>query len=194
MLALITGPVRSGKSAYAARIAAEIGGPLTYVATARLDPTDAEMADRVARHRADRDPSIRVVEVWGEGHPDLPALVAAAPAGHVLVVDSLGTWLAGHLLDLEALADRDATAALAQLEAVTRGLVPSLQAVDAHVIVVAEETGWGIVPTSALGRIFRDHLGRLTAAIAAIADRAELVVAGYALDLKAGRPVRPERG
>jgi adenosylcobinamide kinase/adenosylcobinamide-phosphate guanylyltransferase len=193
MLALITGPVRSGKSAYAAQLAAAFGGPVTYVATLRVDPSDREMLDRIARHRATRGASVRVVECWEPGSPDLPAIVAAAPPGEVLVVDSLGTWIAGHLLDLEPLAERDGAAALAKLETVTSSLIPRLATTRAHVIVVAEETGWGVVPPSALGRIFRDQLGRMTAALARLADRADLVVAGHAIDVKAiGRPILPE--
>jgi adenosylcobinamide kinase/adenosylcobinamide-phosphate guanylyltransferase len=190
MLTLITGPVRSGKSAYAERLASSYGLPVTYVATARIDPTDAEMADRVARHRAGRPADWTTCEVWGSDRPDVATLVGTTPAGRVLLIDSLGTWLAGHLLDLEALAERDAPAALREVEEATAALGPALAETAATVVLVAEETGWGLVPPSALGRIFRDHLGRLTKAFAQRADRVELVVAGYAIDLKAvGRPV-----
>jgi adenosylcobinamide kinase/adenosylcobinamide-phosphate guanylyltransferase len=189
MFALITGPVRSGKSAYALRVAAELRVPVTYVATARVDLTDAEMADRIARHRAERGQAIGLIELWTPGVPDLPAVVAGAAAQTTLLVDSLGTWIAGHLLDLEDIVERDTPAALAQLESRTAALVPSLASVAANVVVVAEETGWGLVPPTPLGRVFRDHLGRMTRAIAHRANRAELVVAGYALDLK--RYARP---
>ncbi|GAC1404944.1 MAG: bifunctional adenosylcobinamide kinase/adenosylcobinamide-phosphate guanylyltransferase [Candidatus Velthaea sp.] len=192
MLALITGPVRSGKSDYALRVAREFGNPITYVATARLDLGDAEMADRIARHRADRGPEIGVVELWSPGTPDLPALVAAARAGTTLLVDSLGTWIAGHLLDFEELAESDAPAALKKLEARTAALLPRLAGAQADIAIVSEETGWGLVPPTPLGRIFRDHLGRTSARIGRRAGRVHLVVAGYALDLRAaGVPVLP---
>jgi adenosylcobinamide kinase / adenosylcobinamide-phosphate guanylyltransferase len=56
-------------------------------------------------------------------------------------------------------------------------------------VIVAEEVGWGVVPPSPLGRIFRDELGRTTAALARSAEQAYLVVAGSAVDLHAvGRP------
>jgi len=190
MLTLITGPVRSGKSAYAERLAASYGLPVTYVATARIDPTDAEMADRVARHRAQRPADWGTWEIWGAAATDLPRLVRSAGADRVLLIDSLGTWLAGHLLDLEGLAEHDAPAALRALETKTAPLGPALAEAKATIVLVAEETGWGLVPPSALGRIFRDHLGRLTKTFAQSADRVELIVAGYAIDLKAvGRPV-----
>jgi adenosylcobinamide kinase/adenosylcobinamide-phosphate guanylyltransferase len=190
MLTLITGPVRSGKSAYAERLASSYGFPVTYVATARIDPTDAEMRDRVARHRAERPAGWATCEVWTAGEPDLARIVRSTPPDHVLLIDSLGTWLAGYLLDLETLAERDAPAALRELEALTAPLVPALRETVAAVVLVAEETGWGLVPPTPLGRIFRDHAGRMTKTLAQTADRVELIVAGYAIDLKAvGRPV-----
>jgi adenosylcobinamide kinase/adenosylcobinamide-phosphate guanylyltransferase len=61
------------------------------------------------------------------------------------------------------------------------------------VVLVGEETGWGVVPPSVLGRAFRDALGRLVRRLAARADRVELIVAGYAVDLRAlGTPVEDE--
>lgn len=184
MLVTIAGPVRSGKSARAECVAVSLGVPVSYVATARIDPGDPEMADRIARHQADRGPQIGVIELWSAESPALAALVTNAPPRTTLLIDSLGTWIAGHLLDLELVAQVDAAAALRALEAATAPLVPAVQAARANVVIVIEETGWGLVPPSPLGRIFRDHLGRLSAALAGVADRAELVVAGYALDLK----------
>jgi adenosylcobinamide kinase/adenosylcobinamide-phosphate guanylyltransferase len=73
----------------------------------------------------------------------------------------------------------------ADLDARGVELRAALAASAAEVIVVAEETGWGVVPPTPLGRAFRDALGRLTAALARDADRAYLVVAGFAVDLRA---------
>jgi adenosylcobinamide kinase/adenosylcobinamide-phosphate guanylyltransferase len=189
MIVLITGPVRSGKSTRAACVARELAAPLTHVLTARVDPGDGEMAERIARHRLERgsDPAI---ELWQPGGLDLPAIVAAAAPQTTLLVDSLGTWLAGHLLDLETLVERDWAQALARLEALTEPLPAELSAARANVVLVAEETGWGLVPLTAQGRLFRDSLGRLTRRVGHVAQRVELVVAGYALDLRScGIPV-----
>jgi adenosylcobinamide kinase/adenosylcobinamide-phosphate guanylyltransferase len=59
-----------------------------------------------------------------------------------------------------------------------------LATTPANVVIVAEETGWGLVPTTAQGRLFRDALGRLIQRVGRQADRIELVVAGYALDVR----------
>jgi adenosylcobinamide kinase/adenosylcobinamide-phosphate guanylyltransferase len=189
MIVLITGPVRSGKSTRAARVARDLACPVTHVLTARIDPGDREMSDRIARHRIERgsDPAI---ELWNAGVPDLADIVAAAPPASTLLVDSIGTWLAGHLFDLEVLAEHDAAAASDRLEAIAEPLLTQLAGARAHVVLVGEETGWGLVPPTAQGRIFRDALGRVSRRIARVADRCELVVAGYAIDLRrTGVPV-----
>ncbi|MDB5026925.1 MAG: cobP [Candidatus Eremiobacteraeota bacterium] len=190
MVHLVLGPVRAGKSSRAAALARATGKRVVFVATAAVDPADAEMRDRVERHRLERPASWTVVETANAGAPSLVATLRDATAGTCVLVDALGSWLAAELLGLEDLAARDPVAALDALDAQGAALAAALASTRAHAIVVAEETGWGVVPASALGRIFRDALGRLTRTIANGADRVELVVAGYAVDLRAiGTPV-----
>jgi adenosylcobinamide kinase/adenosylcobinamide-phosphate guanylyltransferase len=185
MVTLVTGPVRSGKSRFALELARERSADPIYVATARIDPADAEMVERVARHRAERG-AMRSIETDESRGPRLTEVLRDARAGDVLVVDSLGTWLSSLLV---AQAD-DGLAAGVALEREADALVDGLTSSVADVVIVAEETGWGVVPASPLGRAFRDHLGRLTARLAGRADHAYLAVAGYAVDLRAiGRRV-----
>ena len=57
-------------------------------------------------------------------------------------------------------------------------------------VVVIEETGWGVVPPTAIGGLFRDRLGSLAQALEKHSQRSWLVVQGRALDLHAlGIPV-----
>ena len=73
-------------------------------------------------------------------------------------------------------------------------LIDALVAVGSRAIVVAEETGWGVVPAYPLGRQFRDRLGTLTRTVALHSSQVFLVVAGYAVDIKQhGREV-PDLG
>jgi adenosylcobinamide kinase/adenosylcobinamide-phosphate guanylyltransferase len=177
----VTGPVRSGKSRFAERLARERGGDVVYVATARVDPDDAEWVARIAHHAARRPAAWRVVETAAAG---------AAPAGTTLLVDSLGTWLAEAMS--RALETSGETAALdaAALEADLTAVARALLASPAHAIVVGEEVGWGLVPAYPAGRVFRDVLGRVQQELAQGAARAYLVVAGFALDLTAqGEPI-----
>lgn len=174
MITLVLGGTRSGKSQLAERLATasttdalagERVGTVTYVATARLDPDDADHAARIARHRQRRPDDWVTVEC-----PDPGALagVLAGAAGTVLV-DSLGTWVVGHH-DFHA----DAEA-----------LVAALAARAGDTILVSEEVGLAPHAPTELGRRFTDALGEVNQAVSAVADRALLVVAGRALELPA---------
>lgn len=162
MIALVLGGARSGKSAVAEQLAAQLRPPVTYLATALVDPGDPDHAARVAAHQARRDPSWSTLEV-GRG------LVEAlrATTGTVLV-DSLGTWVSTALDD-----DADGP-----------GLCAALAARSGDTVLVSEEVGLGVHPSSELGRRFRDVLGELNLAVAAVADDVLLVVAGRALPLE----------
>jgi len=181
MIVLITGGVRSGKSALAGARAAAAGGPVTYIATAGVDPSDAEFVERVARHRRDRPATWRAIEPAPSA---LPGLVAALGQSDVAIVDSVGTWVSTILLDFEELAERDPVAALYALEARLAEFPDACARSQATIILVTEEVGLGIVPVSAMGRIFRDALGRLNAALAARADQVVLMVAGIPVAVK----------
>lgn len=163
-ITLVLGGTRSGKSAVAERLAAEAAtawkAPVTYVATASV--TDDNMAGRVAAHRSRRPAGWVTVELDGR---DLPPVVAGLPGA--VLVDSLGTWLASSP-DLTV----DAGA-----------LVDALRSRPGPAVVVSEEVGLSVHPTTAAGRAFVDSLGSLNQAVAAIADRVVLVVAGRTLEL-----------
>jgi adenosylcobinamide kinase/adenosylcobinamide-phosphate guanylyltransferase len=190
MTTLLLGPVRAGKSARANALARASGKPVLFVATAAFADDDAEMHARIERHRRDRPAEWTVIETARPASPTLPAILAEADPATCIVVDALGTWLAATLYEWRAWAERDATGTLDALAVESDGLVDALATTRAEVILVAEETGWGIVPATPLARIFRDALGRLTRRLAARVDRVELVVAGYAVDLRAiGRPI-----
>src|ERR1700694_2187142 len=114
MVVLITGGVRSGKSRYAQTCADAVGGAVTVFATAQVDASDREFVARIERHKRDRPPHWTTVE---PGFAELGPCLAALAPGNVAIVDSIGTWVSGELLDLEALAERDPVAALDALEA-----------------------------------------------------------------------------
>jgi len=188
MVTLVLGPVRSGKSARASALAKTTGKRVIVAVTAAVDPDDAEMQTRVERHRQDRPAEWIVVETATE--TPLPALLRDAPADVCVIVDALGTWIAAPMHVPSGDAEHDPNATIEALEARGDELEAALGESAADVIVVAEEAGWGVVPAFASGRIFRDVLGRLVQRIAASADRVELVVAGYAIDVRTlGTPV-----
>ena len=165
-LTLILGGARSGKSGHAERLVEQAGGGV-YLATAEAG--DAEMAARIAAHRARRG------SAWStlEEPRDLPsALQRAVQSGRPVLVDCLTRWLSNLLLAGEV------------VEARSRALIAALPGLGAPILLVANEVGLGIVPDNALARRFRDAAGRLNQDLAAIADRVLFVAAGLPLVLK----------
>lgn len=164
---LVLGGARSGKSRIAQQRAETIGGELVYMATA--EALDGEMAERIARHRADRDGRWRTIEC----PLALTETIAREQGdGRVLLVDCLTLWLSNLMH-----AERDVMAAAGSL-------AKTLGETQGTIILVANEVGLGLVPDTPLGRRFRDEAGRLNQSIAAAASEVLFVAAGLALQLK----------
>lgn len=164
---LILGGARSGKSRYALTRAAAGGRDVVFIATATAG--DAEMAARIEHHRAERPAAWRTVE---EPLALAAALTRAAAPDRCLVVDCLTLWLANLMADA------------ARLDPELEALLACLPGLPGELLLVSNEVGLGLVPTTALGRRFRDEQGRLNQALAAVCERVTFVAAGLPLVLK----------
>ena len=158
MIALVLGGARSGKSAVAEGLC---HGDVVYLATYLVDPADTDMAARVAAHKLRRPAEWTTVEAAPD---ELVAAVRAAPGGATVLLDSLTTWAGWGEVDGD-------------------GLVAALAARDGDAVVVSDEVGMGVHPSTEAGRVFRDRLGDLNQLVAGIADQVLLVVAGRVLPL-----------
>jgi adenosylcobinamide kinase / adenosylcobinamide-phosphate guanylyltransferase len=180
-LILVTGGARSGKSRYAERIAATLGGDdVTYLATG--ESGDDEMARRIRRHRESRPAAWRTVEAPRQAGEALGLVTSA-----VVLLDCI-TLLASNALLGAAEAGEEAAidAVLAEVAA----LLESASQRTGTLVVVTNEVGFGVVPPSALGRWYRDAVGIANQRLAEAADRVVLVVAGLPLAIKGSLPVR----
>jgi adenosyl cobinamide kinase/adenosyl cobinamide phosphate guanylyltransferase len=138
---------------------------------------DAEWAARITAHRARRPAVWTTVE-----DPDLPALLRATrPADAPLLVDDLATWLTCVLDDARAW---DAAVVPAVVGRQATELVDAVAGCAGTVVLVSAEVGLGVVPATRAGRLFRDELGALNAALAAVCDEVLLLVAGLPLRLR----------
>jgi adenosylcobinamide kinase / adenosylcobinamide-phosphate guanylyltransferase len=159
VITLVLGGAASGKSALAERLAGRSGLAVTYLATGVA--TDGDMAARIAAHQARRPVTWRTVEA-AAGLTDVLAEIEG-PA----LIDSLATWVAG----------------APGFSVDTDRLCQVLRSRRGDTVVVSDEVGLGVHPSSEAGRRFRDAIGLVNQAVAEVADDALLVVAGRAIRL-----------
>ncbi|MGB5633038.1 MAG: bifunctional adenosylcobinamide kinase/adenosylcobinamide-phosphate guanylyltransferase [Waterburya sp.] len=165
---LITGPTSSGKSEFAEILAVKTNQAVVYVPTAKVDENDREWQDRITKHQQRRPSSWRTLVAV----IDLSSCLEQASPWECLLIDSLGTWVANFIES-----DQEAW------QQTSDRFLSSLKSTKAEVIVVGEETGWGVVPAYPLGRLFRDRLGHLSRQVGNLADITYLVTAGHVLNL-----------
>ena len=178
MITLILGGARSGKSAYAEKLASTSGLPVTYIATAQV--YDDEFKARVAHHQARRPKDWQLVEA---PHYLGDALQANNHAARSLVVDCLTLWLA------QCICPDCAPPECQEKNGKFWGnerekflaILPKLQG---NIILVSNEVGMGIVPLGEINRQFQDEQGRLNQAVAVIADEVVFIAAGLPIKLK----------
>lgn len=163
-IVLIGGGSRSGKSRYALDDARRHGERLAFLATAQA--FDAEMEERIAAHRRERDASFVTIEE--------PLELARALGEHrefdAIVVDCLTLWISNLML--------------AGREVPVDDLIGAGRATPARVVLVTNEVGCGIVPENALARRFRDVAGWVNQRIAAEADEVYWMAFGIPLKVK----------
>lgn len=190
---LVTGGARSGKSRFAELLAAQVKGPVIYIATAQI--WDKEMAQRVKKHRQQRPASWRLIE---EPRNIRDNLLQLKEEKGVILLDCVTLWLSNLLLASQAeqteseiqteltasAAPPDLNKVESQILAAVREVAQLAQVIKPFVIFVTNEVGQGIVPENPLARAYRDIAGRSNQILAESADHVYLVVAGLPLEIK----------
>lgn len=173
-LILVSGPSRSGKSRWAESLIKD-EGHVTYVATSATRPDDENWQQRMQLHRQRRPSDWTVLETDLALADDLSLI----DDEHAVLIDSLGGFVAWGL-SLDTMT----------WEQHCEQLVECLRQRARPVVIVIEETGWGVVPPTTIGGLFRDRLGSLAQHLETYSQRSWLVVQGRAIDLHAlGVPV-----
>jgi adenosylcobinamide kinase/adenosylcobinamide-phosphate guanylyltransferase len=191
-LILIIGGARAGKSAFATALACELEsansspdsardlgnlGPdsakVAFIATA--EALDDEMAARIERHRTERSANWLTVE-----EPlDLALALRKASSAQVVIVDCFTLFVSNWLLSIDALETCEA-----RIESATGAFLAVFRDASQTVICVSNEVGLGLVPDTAVGRVYRDCLGRVNQNLANAADRVYWLVAGIPVQIK----------
>ena len=173
-LVLVNGPSRGGKSRWAEYLLRE-SAAVTYLATSARRPDDVDWQKRLLLHQERRPEHWTLLECEAE----LSAGLAAVDPDSDVLIDSLGGFVAWHLESTDE-----------QWEVFVQAFLLALSNLNGVCIVVIEETGWGVVPPTAVGGLFRDRLGALAQRLDRQASRSWLVLQGRAVDLHAfSRPV-----
>ncbi len=180
-LTLLLGGARSGKSAFAQALAGQLGQQVTVIATAEAG--DEEMRLRIENHRRDRPSHWQTIEA----PRGVAGALRAAAGADVVLLDCLALLVSNLLLQEE----QDPAGAEARVEGELASLLTAHQQTDAHLIVVTNEVGLGVVPAYELGRAFRDALGRANARLAREATHVYWMAAGLAMEIKASGLARP---
>jgi len=166
VLILVIGGARSGKSAVAEQLAGRLPHPVTYVATLSPNGNDDALARRIAAHRARRPASWQTEDAQRNLADQLRTLTGT------VLLDSLGPWVAMRRPDAAAVED----------------LRAALETRVGDTVVVSDEVGLSVHPTTEEGLAFRDELGDANTAIAAVARHTLFVVAGRILSTTAFEP------
>ena len=166
-LILVSGPSRGGKSRWAESLLND-QPRVVYIATAADRPDDVDWQNRLRLHRERRPNHWRLLESGA----DLPAVIAQLQPGEAALIDALGGFVAQHLERDQCAWEQEATQ-----------LVDALKRCRSICVVVIEETGWGVVPPTRIGGLFRDRLGTLAQCLDRQANRSWLVLQGRAVDL-----------
>lgn len=191
-VSLVLGGARSGKSRYAEKYVSDYESAhskhtrvtVTYVATATAG--DAEMAQRIAQHQADRPAHWQLIEAPLQ----LASVIENASDHDIVLIDCMTLYLTNWLCRQPS-ETLNAMSELQQSWRIERdALLVALNSTPARVVIVSNEVGSGIVPLGELSRVFVDEAGWLNQALAELAGDVTLVVAGCPMPLKQPQQAR----
>ncbi len=163
----ITGPTKSGKSKLAEFLITE-QDPVTYIATSKPRPNDSDWQVRIDIHRKRRPDRWKLIE-----HPkDICQAIESIVGNESILIDSLGGLVEQHLIEDDE-----------QWNNFQIKFLSCLSEANLCIVVVSEEVGWGIVPATSIGHLFRERHSTLTSLISRQSKKRWLAINGTAIDL-----------
>ena len=163
----ITGPIKSGKSKLAEFLITEHDS-VTYIATSKPRPNDPDWQKRIDLHRKRRPDRWSLIE-----HPkDICTAIESIYPNESILIDSLGGLVEDHLRDDDDLWNNFQI-----------NFLSCLSENKLCIVIVSEEVGWGIVPATPIGHLFRERLSTLTSLISRQSQKRWLAFNGTAIDL-----------
>ena len=163
----ITGPTRSGKSQLAEFLIKKQQS-VTYIATSKPRPNDPDWQKRIDLHRKRRP------DIWTliEYPKDICKAIELIKGNESILIDSLGGLVEQHLIE-----DDD------QWNNFQIKFLNCLSEDNLCIVIVSEEVGWGIVPATPIGHLFRERQSTLSSLISRHSKQRWLAINGTAIDL-----------
>jgi adenosylcobinamide kinase / adenosylcobinamide-phosphate guanylyltransferase len=178
-IVLVTGGSRSGKSAFAQKLAESSPGPRAFIATCPV--LDDEMRERIRKHQ-----EARRGRGWDtiEEPLDIRGAITKAHQYSTLIVDCLTLWINNLLFEAEK-SGRSISETDIALDC--QALITACEQHPGIIICVTNEVGMGIIPENPLARHYRDLAGRCNQIIAEASARVVLLVSGQPIEIKRER-------
>ncbi|QUH24436.1 bifunctional adenosylcobinamide kinase/adenosylcobinamide-phosphate guanylyltransferase [Serpentinicella alkaliphila] len=181
---LVTGGVRSGKSLFAEELAKKIGENILYIATAI--PYDDEMRERIDVHKMFRPVSWTTYEVYKDLHEVIDSIDNKQDG---ILLDCVTIMITNLMFDYPSFDENNIGQSI--IKEINEYIIDEfckllnfLKKRDINIIMVTNEIGWGLVPESKLGRVFRDISGKINQLLAREAEEVYLLVSGIPMKIK----------
>lgn len=181
---LVTGGVRSGKSSYGEELAKQLGDNIMYIATAI--PYDDEMQERIKLHKIFRPSNWRTYEGYKDLDKEIEKVEEELDA---ILLDCVTVMITNLIFDYPDFDENNISNKIfSEIEQHVmkefKRLLRVVKNKNTTTILVTNEIGWGVVPESKLGRVFRDLAGKINQIIAKEADTVYLLVSGIPMKIK----------
>lgn len=180
----ITGGARSGKSSFAENLIQERYKSKIYLATALA--FDDEMKDRIEKHKKQRGKNWKTIE----NYKNLSTILKNHIEGYDVILLDCITNMVTNLMIMENEIDWDKIS-MKEVDTLREKIIDEIESIikfikenNIDMVAVSNEVGLGLVPTTALGRHFRDIAGKINQIMALASDEAYLVVSGLNVRLK----------
>ena len=161
---LVSGGVKSGKSEFAEYLASK-EKKVTYVALSEIRPNDISWKKKILIHKLRRPKNWKLIET-----ENLIPIIKVDKG--VLLIDSLGGFIVNNLKKKED-----------EWNNSLNNLLCYLASYKSKIIIVAEQTGWGLVSEYEIGNLYTDRLGICLKEITKISKENWITINGKAIQL-----------
>lgn len=182
MLTFILGGIRSGKSRYAGEIADKISKnenkKIVYIATYKNDGKDAEMTERIERHKNNRPNTWDVMEI---GKIYALASKLGEIKNSIIIIDCLTLLVSNFFAENK---NTDESSITLEIEKMLKEIREGIKKNNNKFIIISNEVGEGIIPANKISRRYADLLGRANQIIAKHSAQFYFMFAGIPMKIK----------